>query len=325
MKLKKLITSLEIEEIRGSREVEITGICADSRRVAPGNLFVARKGHGDDGARYIPDAIAAGATAIATDLADPSLKGVTQLVHNDSRRLEAELAAEFYGHPSEQLRVIGVTGTNGKTTTTFIIKHLLDALAEPCGLIGTIETIIGSRRQPNPLTTPDPSTIQKTLYEMVRAGCTAATLEVSSHGLDQARLHSVHFEIGIFTNLTQDHLDYHGTMEAYAAAKAKLFPLVKQAILNRDDPYFEKMGAKEPITYSLSDLKNLHLSLNGSTFTLDGVPVPPPPHRPVQRLQRPCRHQSMPSPRLLSQRSRRSPRHPPPNSGPSRACRKCLR
>lgn len=272
MKLKKLITPLGIEEVRGSREVEITGICADSRRVAPGNLFVARKGHGDDGARYIPDAVAAGAAAVATDMIDPSLKGVTQIEHSDLRRLEAELAAEFYGHPSKQLRVIGVTGTNGKTTTTFILKHLLDALDQPCGLIGTIETIIGSRHQPNPLTTPDPSTIHKSLHEMVRAGCRAATLEVSSHGLDQGRLHAVDFDIGIFTNLTQDHLDYHGTMEAYAAAKAKLFPLVKQAILNRDDPYFKKMGATDPITYSLDDLENLELSLKGSTFTLDGVP-----------------------------------------------------
>jgi UDP-N-acetylmuramoyl-L-alanyl-D-glutamate--2,6-diaminopimelate ligase len=274
MKLKKLIASLHVSEVRGSREVEITGVCSDSRRVAPGNLFVARKGCDDDGARYIPDAIAAGAAAIATDLIDPSLKGVTQIVATDLRAVEAALAAEFYGHPSRKLFTVGVTGTNGKTSTTYILKHLLDSLGQPCGLMGTIETLIGTHRHRTALTTPDAPTLQKTLHEMVRSGCTAATLEVSSHGLHQGRLSDVEFDVGIFTNLSQDHLDYHETMEAYAAAKTELFDRAKTAILNRDDPYFETMRAackNPPITYGLHDITDLELSLSGTAFTLDGV------------------------------------------------------
>src|SRR5262249_43497829 len=135
-----------IKHVRGSKEVEITGVCANSKLVAPGNLFIAKKGRIDDGTLYIPEAIAAGAVAVVTDIYDPSLKDIVQLIHPDVSSIEGQLAAHYYQFPSDDLFMVGVTGTNGKTTTSFLIKHLLDQLDGPCGLIGTIEYIIGKHR-----------------------------------------------------------------------------------------------------------------------------------------------------------------------------------
>ncbi len=266
MKLKKLLQSITVEEVRGSRDVEITGITSDSRIVAPGNLFVARKGELDDGSHYIGDALNAGAAAIATDLADPSLR-IPQLISRDLRKLESNLAAALYNHPSKELFCVGVTGTNGKTSTTFLIKHLFDHLGSPCGLIGSIEYIIGPFRQSASHTTPDAATSQKLLREMVMQGCKAATLEVSSHGLAQERMTNIDFDVGIFTNFSQDHLDYHKTMEAYLAAKKTLFAQSKHALINADDGAVSIDGA---LTYGIDsgDLRaeEITLSSTGSTF-----------------------------------------------------------
>lgn len=260
MKLKKLLKQIPVQEVKGSREVEITGISSHSRSVAPGNLFVARRGSASNGADYIPEAIGAGAAAILTDIYDPSLKGVTQVIDPDVRRLEAMMAAEFYHHPSRDLFMVGVTGTNGKTTTAFLVKQLLDGLGLQCGLIGTIESIIGRVRYSSTRTTPEVTVNQKVLREMVLSDCKAAVMEVTSHALAQGRTAQISFDVAIYTNLSIDHLDYHGSMADYAAAKARLFAsgpgAPHWAIINRDDPWAESMLTKfsgSLLTYSLTD------------------------------------------------------------------------
>ncbi len=182
LKLKQLIKGLEFGEVRGSKEVEITGISADSRTVAPGNLFIAKKGGVYDGAQFIQQAIGAGASAIVTDIYDPFLKQ-TQWICPKVSEIEAKIAARYYGEPSKELFVVGVTGTKGKTTTSYLVKHLLDGLGRLCGLIGTVETVVGANRFFSTLTTHDAIANQKLLREMVLKGCKAASFEVSSHGL----------------------------------------------------------------------------------------------------------------------------------------------
>jgi len=259
MKLKRLLKEIPVHEVKGSREVEITGISAHSRSVAPGNLFVARRGHESNGADYIPEALEAGAAAILTDIFDPSLR-VTQVIDPDVPRLEAAMAAEFYHHPSRDLFMVGITGTNGKTTTASLVRQMLDGLGLRCGLIGTIEYIIGSARYPASLTTPDVTTNQKILREMVLSDCKAAAMEVSSHALAQRRTAQLAFDVGVYTNLSLDHLDYHGSMEEYAKAKARLFAsgpgAPHWAVINRDDLWAEQVLADYTgslITYSLTD------------------------------------------------------------------------
>lgn len=279
MKIKKLVRDFQDLQVKGSKEVEITGICANSQFVAPGNLFVARRGRTHDASRFIPDVIAAGAAAILTDMYDPSLKNIVQLIHPDILATEGLLAARYYQDPSHNLLTIGVTGTNGKTTTTTLIKHLLDTSGMLCGLIGTIEYIIGPHRHRASHTTPDVCSNHKMLAEMLREGCKAAALEVTSHALDQGRTAHIDFDIAVFTNLTVDHLDYHLNMESYAEAKQRLFNSLKKtsaAIINTDDPWARRMVECSParvITYGLksgADLspKQLCLSPEGSHFML---------------------------------------------------------
>ncbi len=275
MKLKKLIKNLAPIQIRGSKEIEITGVCANSKLVAPGNLFVARRGVANDGSHFIPEAIEAGAIALLTDMYNPFLKNITQLIHPQVANIEALLANRYYQDPSDELFTIGITGTNGKTTTTFLIKHLLDSLGLSCGLIGTIEYIMGQHRYAATRTTPDATSNQKMLREMVKEGCAAAVMEVTSHALHQGRVDSIHFDAAIFTNLTLDHLDYHSTLEEYAHTKHLLFSslnphkkkreqtFVKTAIFNRDDPWCDKMqeGCKvTQFTYGLVNSADLMAS-----------------------------------------------------------------
>jgi UDP-N-acetylmuramoyl-L-alanyl-D-glutamate--2,6-diaminopimelate ligase len=264
MKLKKLITGLPIEIYKGGQDIEITGLCIHSKLVAPGNLFIAKKGSVDDGSKYIEEAIDSGAVAVLSDLPNPFLKNSVQLIHPNPAEVEAELAARFYNNPSKSLFVIGITGTNGKTTTSYLIKHFLDQLGIACGLIGTIEYIIGSYHFEAKLTTPDIITNQKLLKEMVKQGCLASVIEVSSQGLAQDRCKYIDFDVAIFTNLTQDHLDYHKTMEAYANEKAKLFNSLdphKIAIVNYESPWTAVITqqCKAPLlTYGFSQEADLY-------------------------------------------------------------------
>lgn len=249
MNLKKLIEGLPISYPKGGRDIEISGLCSHSKLVAPGNLFIVKKGSSDEGAKHIQEAVSSGAAAILTDFSDPFLKNVIQLTCPAPSSMEGILAAKYYGFPSRSLFTVGVTGTNGKTTTTYLIKHLFDALGIPCGLIGTIEYIIGGHHFEAERTTPDAITNQKLFKEMVKQGCRAAVMEVSSHGLEQGRVDQIEFDAAVFTNLSQDHLDYHHTMEAYAAAKAKLFSNLgegKIAIANRDSSWFSEIIRKCP-------------------------------------------------------------------------------
>jgi UDP-N-acetylmuramoyl-L-alanyl-D-glutamate--2,6-diaminopimelate ligase len=285
MKLRKLLKDIPYHHFRGSKDLEITGICSNSKLVAPGNLFIAKRGFLENGAHYIPEAIAAGAVAVLTDLFNPSLKEVAQIVHPDVKSLEGLITAQYYQFPSEDLFMVGVTGTNGKTTTTFILKHLLDHIQGPCGLIGTIEYIIGCHRYQATRTTPDLTANHKMLREMVLQGCRSAVMEVTSHALDQGRIDQIDFDVALFTNLSLDHLDYHQTMENYCQAKNKLFRLLnpakkkkfssaKKAILNIDNPWHAQVYEgclAEIMTYGLlgeADLKgsNVRLTSSGTTF-----------------------------------------------------------
>lgn len=288
MKLKKLLKDISIKEVKGSKDVEITGLCANSKVVAPGNLFVAKKGFVDDGSHYIREAIAAGATAVLTDFFDPSLRNITQVIHPNVSAVESLLASHYYQFPSRELFMVGITGTNGKTTTSFLIKHLLDQLNGPCGLIGTIEYIIGKHRYQATRTTPDVISNHKMLREMVLQGCQSAVMEVTSHALDQGRSQHIEYDVAIFTNLTLDHLDYHHTMENYCQAKQKLFQALdpkqskpknkfpKTAIVNIDSPWHTKMlqGCQAKIlTYGLdasADVRahNIHLTSSGTRFMI---------------------------------------------------------
>jgi len=275
MRLRTLIHQIEGLEVKGSKEIEITGITSHSKSVAPNNLFIAKKGKIHDGAQYIPDAIAAGAVAILTDMYDPFLPA-TQLIHSDISSIEATLAARYHHNPSEQLKVVGVTGTNGKTTVGFLLKHLFDKVQVPTGLIGTVEWIVGDHRFPSSMTTPDVLISQKLLRDMVQAKCQVAVMEVSSHGLDQNRVGEIDFDIAIFTNLSEEHLDYHKDMQTYRAAKEKLFLNLsedKWAIFNADEKTTFQTKAKV-FTYGLekaADLraKEIKLSERKTQFTLD--------------------------------------------------------
>lgn len=286
MKLKKLLKDLPECQVKGSKDILVTGISANSKLIAPGNLFIAKKGKTYDGGHYIPEAIQAGASVIATDLFDPSLKQVVQIIHPHLSSIEGALAANYYQHPSQALLMVGITGTNGKTTTSFIIKNLLDCFIGPCGLIGTIEYIVGEHRYQATRTTPDVTTNHKMLREMVSQGCRSAVMEVTSHALDQGRVDKIDFDIAIFSNLTLDHLDYHGTMENYGNAKKKLFDQLgrekskkkqaKWAIVNQDSPWTPHMlqGCSANIlSYGIdnqADLKasNICLEQQGTRATL---------------------------------------------------------
>lgn len=236
MKLKKLLKSIPVREIKGSKEIEITGICSNSKRVSPGNLFIAKKGKTSDGTQFIAEAIGAGAAAVLSDIYDPFLEGITQLIDTDINGIEAQLATEFYQHPNQPLFTVGITGTSGKTTTAYLVKHMLDP---GCGLIGTIECIIGENSYRATHTTPDVCSNHKMLFEMSQHQCKSAVMEVTSHALDQGRVVGIEFDVAVFTNLSSEHLDYHQNMEHYSKSKQKLFTGMRPstvAILNADDP-----------------------------------------------------------------------------------------
>lgn len=204
MKLKQLCKDLANITIRPVKDVEISGITSNSKLALPNSLFVAKKGLKNDGACFIQEAISNGAVAVATDVFDPTLSHVIQIICSDVVALEAELAARYYGRPSEELLMIGVTGTCGKTTTTYAIKHVLEAGGTDCGLIGTIEYMLGKKRYTSTHTTPDVCANNKLLKEMHNQGCGACVMEVSSHALHQKRVQGIEFDIAVFTNLTHE-------------------------------------------------------------------------------------------------------------------------
>jgi UDP-N-acetylmuramoyl-L-alanyl-D-glutamate--2,6-diaminopimelate ligase len=256
---------------RTSTTVEATGVQYDSRRVRPGDIFVAMAGGTTDGNKYIGSALERGAVAIVTDSRDvwernrANAGGVRHghvpffLVANGRRAL-AGIAANLLDHPERKLKVSAVTGTNGKTTTAYLLEQILKSVGRKCILIGTIETHIGDEVRPSEHTTPEASDLLQLFADGVAAGCTEVVMEMSSHALDQERVYGVQVDVGIFTNLTQDHLDYHGTMEVYGAAKRKLFEGVgsappRVAVINVDDPFGARLASEIPrvalMTYSV--------------------------------------------------------------------------
>lgn len=250
MKLKSLLKGIPVKLVKGSKEVEITGICSNSKCVAPGNLFIAKRGQQEDGNQFLAEAVSAGAAAILTDMYNPFVGRSAQLIHPHPASIEGLIAAQFYHYPSDDLYLVGITGTNGKTTCAYLVRHLLEASGISCGLIGTIEYIIGSHRYRATHTTPDALTNQRLMKEMLLSGCKAAVMEVSSHGLSQKRVAQIDYDAAIFTNLSPEHLDYHLTMEEYAKAKAELFTSLKPgrkkrrkkaAIVNADCPWSKRM------------------------------------------------------------------------------------
>lgn len=260
MKLSRLLRDVNGGDLCGKPEREITGICSDSRRVGQGSLFVAIPGFQSDGHQYIRQAMEQGAcTVVAQHAPDcPVLEGVTLILVDDARRALAQLAAEWYDHPERQLRLVGVTGTNGKTTTTWLIRHILEQRGHKCGLIGTNGSIVDGPLRPAERTTPEAPELYGLLREMADAGCEYAAMEVSSHSLVLERVHGLHFAAAAFTNLTQDHLDFHKDMEHYFQAKALLFQRCDTAVLNLDDDWGLRLAERVScprLTYSAKRLE----------------------------------------------------------------------
>ena len=234
--------------LRANARTEIRALTLDSRTAGEGSLFLALHGTRADGADYAAEALARGAVCVVTEREQTDAPCV--LVPN-AHEAAARLAARWYGEPARRMSVIGVTGTNGKTTTTCLLKQLLErCLGAKVGLIGTNRNMIGDAALPAARTTPDALTLQRLLREMADAGCTHAVMEVSSHALVQRRVGAIGFALGVFTNLTQDHLDYHGTMEAYCDAKALLFRQCRAAVVNGDDAWAQRLlrDAECPVT-----------------------------------------------------------------------------
>ncbi len=277
MKLNELLkgTGIDIGFIK--EDTEIVSITCDSRRVEPGCLFVCIVGTAVDGHIYAEAAQATGAAVVVVQR-DMGLH--TQLLAENTRMVWAQICANWFGHPASRLKMIGVTGTNGKTTTTTLIKSMLEYAGHKVGLIGTIHNLIGDRVLPARHTTPDPYDLQSLLALMVVEGCDYCVMEVSSHALHQRRVAGCAYELGVFTNLTQDHLDYHGTMEEYMLAKKELFSLSRAGIVNRDDAWAEAIseGVSCPLmTYSARDdaadyvARNIRHRADGVDFELVGV------------------------------------------------------
>ena len=251
MRLSELIRGVPLLEAP-AEDVEISGICDDTRQMQPGCLFAALPGYKTDGHRYIDQALERGAAAVVCQR--PPDRPGPWLVVRDSRAALAAIAANWFGHPARRLTVVGVTGTNGKTTTTYLLKWVLEqTLGAKVGLIGTNQNLIGNTPLPAHRTTPESWEVQKLLAEMVEAGCTHAVMEVSSHALVLHRVDGIPFAAGIFTNLTQDHLDFHKTMEEYRRAKGLLFEQTGVAVLNLDDEagrYYRDTVSCPCVTYS---------------------------------------------------------------------------
>ena len=251
MKLQAILQGLEPLEVHADLSREISGICYDSRAVKPGNLFVAICGYDTDGHKYIPMALEKGAACVLCEKAPAEGEYV---LLSDTRRGLALAGANWYGNPAGEMTMIGITGTNGKTTTTYLVKHILeDCLGAKVGLVGTIQNMIGDEVLYTERTTPESLELQALFRHMADAGCTHVVMEVSSHALCLHRVDGVTFDVGVFTNLTQDHLDFHKTMEEYCRAKAMLFARSKVGAVNVDDPWAKEILAHATcpvITYS---------------------------------------------------------------------------
>ena len=272
MKLQELLKGVAVLSSTADGEAEIGEVRYDSRAVGKGDLFVAIRGYATDGHKYIEKALEQGAAAVVCEEAP---EGAPAVVVENSRKALAEIAANRFGHPADSMVMLGVTGTNGKTTTTYLVKHMLEDAGHKVGLIGTNQNLIGSEVIETERTTPESYELHALFARMRDAGCTHVIMEVSSHSLVLDRVHGIRFAVGAFTNLTQDHLDFHKTMENYRQAKAILFTVSDRGVINLDDAAADKMlaDAKCPcLTYSCGNEKaglcatNLQLHADGVEF-----------------------------------------------------------
>ena len=286
MQLKTLLAATPIREIIGPVDRTVESVAYDSRRVQRDGLFVALRGEKSDGRDFIGQAVEKGATVIVAQHAEKNPRATCVVVEN-TRSAMADLTARFYNFPARKLKLAGVTGTNGKTTTTFLIKHICEKAGTRCGLLGTVRYEIGQRVLPAARTTPESLDLQELLAQILDAGCQAAAMEVSSHALVQERTRGIEWDVAVFTNLTQDHLDYHRTMESYFQAKAKLFEQLglqqrkrkPVAIINIDDRYgqklIEKIDSKVSLVTFGTGLKadfrasNYRMEFGGTSYQLD--------------------------------------------------------
>lgn len=243
MRLEELLRDVSCTAVYAPPELEIRGVSYDSREVKPGELFAAIPGEKEDGAAFIARAFSAGAVCALCRNGTPT--DVPRVETDAPRRALAQISANWYARPAEAMCLIGVTGTNGKTTSTYLIRHILERVRQAkVGLVGTVQNVIGGNILPARRTTPESCDLQALLHTMKEARCTHAVMEVSSHALALDRVWGLRFAAGLFTNLTRDHLDFHGTMEAYARAKAGLFTACDTAVYNRDDPWHEEILAR---------------------------------------------------------------------------------
>ncbi len=250
MKVSHLTRHLSLQAL-GGPDPEITGLYYDSRRVQPGGLFFALRGAKADGHQFIDQAVANGAAAVIMEEARPLPSSVAGFVAANGREAMARVAAAFYGDPTAAMKTVGVTGTNGKTTTTFLIESILRTAGLHPAVVGTISYRFGSRQLPSEHTTPESVDLLATLAAFGREGADALVMEASSHALEQFRVDGVRFDVGVFTNLTPEHLDYHGTMEQYFASKRRLFSELLPAaggrgVINIDDPYGAQLSGEFP-------------------------------------------------------------------------------
>ncbi|MEP6937941.1 MAG: UDP-N-acetylmuramoyl-L-alanyl-D-glutamate--2,6-diaminopimelate ligase [Chthoniobacterales bacterium] len=286
MQLKSLVAVISPRQVTGPVDRNVENVAYDSRRVQKNGLFVALRGEKVDGNQFIEQAIEKGASVIVTEREEKHPRA-TCVVVDDSRSALADLATAFYRVPARRLKLAAVTGTNGKTTTTFLLKHVCERAGMRCGLIGTVRYEIGERILPATRTTPESLDLQELLAQIADAGCKAAAMEVSSHALAQERIRGLEWDVAVFTNLTQDHLDFHGTMEKYFESKLRLFTdLAKQktktspvAVINADDRFgtqiIERMPKDVPIvTYGMNaraDFRasNYRMEHGGTSYRLD--------------------------------------------------------
>ena len=260
---------------------EILGLCYDSRQIVTGGLFFALKGASSDGHRFIDAAVKAGAVAVVLEDESRAPATATWFKVEDARVAMALVAGEYYGNPTQMLKTVGVTGTNGKTTTTYLIESVMEAAGIPTAVMGTVAYRFAGKNIPAPHTTPESVELQKILREMTDMGAKGVAMEVSSHALEQHRVDACLFDVGIFTNLTREHLDYHGDMEGYFGAKARLFSELLdpvrgkkncRAVINMDDPYGERMAEAAVCPVISFGVENTaDVRAEGVTFTADGI------------------------------------------------------
>jgi UDP-N-acetylmuramoyl-L-alanyl-D-glutamate--2,6-diaminopimelate ligase len=255
----------------GAPEVEISGLAYSSESVTPGTLFFCVPGFRADGHEFAPQAVERGAVALVCER--PLGLGVPELIVDDVRAAMGPAAAHFYGDPTAELAVVGITGTNGKTTTAYLVRHLLEADGRQCGLLGTVKRVVGGAEEEVERTTPEAIDLQRTFRRMLDAGDRACAMEVSSHALELGRVAGIRFACRVFTNLSQDHLDFHETMEAYFAAKRRLFDGPGLSVVNADDEHGRRIAAEvEAVSFGIehqADYRatDVEFDLMGSRFT----------------------------------------------------------